>query len=77
MVTIVAGSDLTIPALRKPIKAMNKPIPALTAAYKAGGIAAMITCRIPAKVRIRNATPDRKTAPSAVSHVTPIPFTTV
>ena len=37
----------------------------------------MIHCRIPTSVRIRKATPERKTAPSAVSHGTPMPLTTV
>ena len=56
---------------------MNRPIPALTAAYNSEGIDAMIHWRTPVTVRIRNATPERNTAPSAVCQGTPMPFTTV
>jgi len=76
-VTSVAGLATMIPELRNPMVAMNRPMPAATAAYSSGGIASTINCRIPTKVRIKNATPDRNTAPSAVSQGTPIPLTTV
>ena len=76
-VTIVAGLGTTMPALRSPIIAMNRPIPAATAAYSSFGIASTINWRMPASVRIRNATPERNTAPSAVCHGIPIPLTTV
>ena len=76
-VTSVAELDTTMPELRSPMKAMNNPMPAATAEYSSNGIAAMIICRTPAKVKMRNATPERKTAPNAVSQGTPMPFTTV
>ena len=77
MVTSVDGLATMIPALRSPMSAMNKPMPTATAAYSSNGIADTIICRTPAAVKIRNATPDRNTAPSAVCHGMPIPFTTV
>ena len=74
---MVAGSDTMMPALRSPMNAMKSPTPAATAAYSSDGIAATIACRRPVSVRIKNATPERNTAPSAVCHGTPMPFTTV
>ncbi len=76
-VTRVAGLATMIPALRKPIVAMKSPIPAATAAYNSAGMASTINWRTPRNVRIRNAAPDRNTAPRAASHGIPMPFTTV
>jgi hypothetical protein len=56
---------------------MNSPIPPATAANRCGGIAAMISWRMPAKVSTRKATPEMKTQPRATGQGTPIPWTTV
>ena len=66
-----------MPELRNPISAMNSPTPPATAAYNSNGMAAMMSCRSPTSVSTRNATPEMNTAPSAASHETPMPFTTV
>ena len=68
--TVVDGSGTMMPELRKPMRAMNSPTPAATAEYSSAGSRATIIWRTPAAVRIRNATPDRKTAPSATRQST-------
>ena len=76
-VTNVASFATTIPALRSPRNAMKSPIPPATAVLIERGIASTTSARTRPAVRSRNATPERKTAPSAVCHGTPIPSTTV
>jgi hypothetical protein len=77
MVTSVSLLAVTIPELRNPMSAMNSPMPTATAAYNSTGMEDTIICRKPTAVKIRNAIPERKTAPSAVSQRTPMPFTTL
>jgi hypothetical protein len=64
--TSVLGSATTRPALRKPMRAMKRPMPLATAAYSSWGMARRIICRMPAAVMARKMTPERKTAPRAV-----------
>ncbi len=75
--TEVAGLETITPASLRPMKAMNSPTPPATAANSDRGMALTTSCRTPATVRIRKATPERNTQPSAVSHGTPMPLTTV
>ena len=72
--TAVAGLVTMMPELRRPMNAMNKPTPAATAAYSSFGIADTINCLTPMTVRIKNATPDRNTAPRATCQGTPMPL---
>ena len=51
-------------------------MPTAVAAYSGRGIDSTIHRRTPTAVSSRNSTPDRNTAPSAVCHSTPMPFTT-
>jgi len=76
-VTKVAGCGTIKPALWNPMKAMNRPTPAATAAYNSNGMAATINCRMPTAVRIRKATPETNTAPKAACQGIPMPLTTV
>ena len=72
-VTMVAGLATIIPALRNPISAMNSPMPLATAAYISRGMESTIGRAAPASASTKNASPERNTAPNAVSHGTPIP----
>jgi hypothetical protein len=47
------------------MNAMNKPMPAATEVFIVIGIASTIIARMRARVSIRNATPEIKTAPRA------------
>ena len=75
--TVVAGLATTSPALFKPMKAMNRPMPAAMAANRALGIALTINRRTPVSVRNRKTTPEMKTRPRATRQGTPMPSTTV
>ncbi len=75
--TKVEGLATITPESFNPMKAMNRPMPPATAANSETGMALMISCRTPTRVRTRKATPERKTQPSAVSQGTPMPLTTV
>ena len=75
--TIVPGLATIKPASAKPMKAMNSPTPPATAANSDRGTAFMISWRTPSSVKIRKATPDRNTQPSAVCQATPMLLTTV
>ena len=77
MLTNVSLLATMMPELRSPMSAMNKPMPTATAEYSSLGIDDTIICRTPAAVKMIKAMPERNTAPSAVSHGIPIPFTTV
>ena len=74
---IVPVSLATIPALARPIRQMNKPIPTETAIFRFSGIDLMIASRIPQNERIRNKTPSRRTAVKASCQEHPIPIHTV
>ena len=75
--TVVAGLATTSPAFFRPMKAMNRPMPAAVAASRGLGIERTISWRTPTSVSSRKAIPEMKTQPSAVSHGTPMPLTTV
>ena len=75
--TVVPALATITPASFRPMNAMKSPIPPLTAANSERGTALMMSCRTPASVRMRNATPEMKTQPSATCHGTPMVFTTV
>ncbi len=75
--TKVASDPMMICAFFRPIKAINKPIPAETACFMPAGITLMIVSRMRVAVKSRKITPEMKTAPSAVCHGTPMPCTTV
>ena len=75
--TEVAGLATMTPASFRPMKAMNRPMPPATAANSERGMALTINWRTPTTVSTRKAAPDRNTQPSAVSHGTPMPLTTV
>ena len=75
--TTVPWLGTTMPASRRPMKAMNMPIPPPTAANSERGSALMIKRRTPARVSNMKATPEMKTQPNAVCQGRPIPFTTV
>jgi hypothetical protein len=72
----VAGSAMENSALLKPIKAMNRPIPAPIAFLRVLGTASIIASLTLVNVSTTNTTPEIKTAPKAVSHGIPIPSTT-
>ena len=78
-VTGVAALGTTIPALRNPIMAMKSPMPAATAEYRLrrellpGSTLTHADQREDQERRAGK----KRTAPSAVSHGTPIPLTTV
>lgn len=74
---MVPGVAMITPASARPMNAMKSPTPPATAANNARGTAFMINWRTPRSVRIRKATPDRNTHPSAVCQGTPRPLTTV
>ncbi len=74
--TRVASSFTTMPAFCSPMKAMNRPMPALTASFSGIGIELMIASRTPVTASSRNTSPDTNVAASAVSHGTPSPITT-
>ena len=67
----------TMPALIKPISAMNKPIATHTAYFKLIGIALKSASRIPVKDNIIKISPSRNTAVRANCQLIPIWFTTV
>lgn len=77
MATKVAGSSTTMPAFFMPRNARNAPIPEVIANFKLSGRACTMALRTPITDRTMNSTPERNTAPSAVSHGTPIWPTTV
>lgn len=77
MATYVDSLETIIPTFFKPTKAINRPIPADTACFIPEGMALIIVSLILVIVKIKNATPEIKTAPRAVCHGTPIPNTTV
>ena len=71
--TKVAELATTIPAFFNPIKAMNNPIPALTANFKLVGIALIIISLKPVADIIKNIIPEANTPDNAISHLIPIP----
>ena len=74
---LVAGLATITCALNKPIKAMNKPIPADTAFFKVIGMALKSASRIFVRDKMIKIIPSTKTADKAVSHEYPICNTTV
>ena len=68
---------ITIFAFCRPINAINRPIPTLTAAFKFFGIALKIASRTLVSERMINIIPSTNTAVSATSQLYPIPRTTV
>ena len=74
--TKVAGLSTINLALTKPMNVMNNPIPAAIAYLICFGIALTINSRTFSTDKIIKTIPDQKTAPSATSHLTPIPKTT-
>ena len=73
----VASLATTMPALRKPRKARNAPMPAVIANFRPSGIARTMACRAPITLRITNSAPEMKTAPRAVCQGYPMAPTTV
>lgn len=67
----------TIPAFFKPIKAINKPIPELTANFKFVGIALITNSLNPVADIIKNIIPDANTPDNAVCHGISIPMQTL
>ena len=57
---------MTMPALRRATKAMNKPMPAAMPSFRLRGIASTSHWRTGSTLKITNSTPERKTAPKAV-----------
>ena len=74
--TSVAGLSTTMPALRKPTKATNSPMPAAMPSFKLRGIALMSHSRTGSTLSVTNSTPERNTAPSAACQWCPEPTTT-
>ena len=70
--TYVAGLAMIIFALRKPINAINKPMPAAVPCLRQSGMALTTCSRMLLSV---SKTPERNTTPSAVFHGTPRPRT--
>ncbi len=75
--TVVAGLAVMIPPLMKPIRAINKPIPAATAFFKELGIALSIQSTIPVTAKMKKTIPEMTTAPKAACQDAPRPRTTV
>lgn len=65
----VAGLPTMIWALNRPIKAMNKPIPADTAFFRLKGIALKMASRTFVRDNIMKMTPSTQTAAKAISQV--------
>ena len=65
--TAVPGSLTMSPAFCKPMKAMNRPMPAAMPFFRLGLRALKIISRNPTSDRIRNSTPEMNTVPSATS----------
>ena len=63
--TAVPGSLTIKPAFCRPMKAMNRPMPAAMPFLRLGLTALKINSRRPTSERIRNSTPEINTAPSA------------
>ena len=61
--------SLTMSAFSRPMKQMNRPMPALMAAFREAGIEEMILLRIGETAMIRNRMPDRSTMVSACCQV--------
>ncbi len=74
---IVPVSLAAIPALLKPIRQMNKPIPTATAFFIDAGIDLIIASLTPKKERTINKRPSRRTAVNANHGEHPIPKHTV
>ena len=64
-VTSVSGLAAMIPASFNAMMPRNKPMPAEIAIFCDSGIASTIQERMRVRLRIRNRTPEMKTAPSA------------
>ena len=64
--TNVASLLTMIPAFRKPINVMNKPIPAPTAYYNSAGMASMMVSRTPLNERTIKMSPENNTPVNAV-----------
>ena len=62
---------VTIPALIKPIRAINKPIPTLIARFNCAGIASIILSRSGDRVMNRKIKPLIKVIPKHCCHVYP------
>ena len=63
--TRVAPSSTTMPAFCRPMKAMNRPIPAEMAVLTAAGMASKIILRRPVTVSRTNTMPSTKTSTRA------------
>ena len=61
--TSVAGLSTTMPALRKPTKATNSPMPAAMPSFKLRGIALTSHSRTGSTLSVTNSTPERKHRP--------------
>ncbi len=68
-VTRVSGLAAMIPASFSAMMPRNSPIPAEIAIFCDSGMASTIQERMRVRLRIRNSTPDRNTAPSATSQL--------
>ena len=75
--TSVASLFTIIPEVCKPIKVINKPIPAPTACFNSTGIALINFSRRPVNVNSKKNILEIKTAPSACCHGIPLPKITV
>ena len=73
--TNVAGWATMILALRKPMKAMNRPIPAAVPYFRQSGMPFTIISRTLVSVSRRKSMPEMNTTPSAVCQGTPRPMT--
>jgi hypothetical protein len=73
----VAELGTMMPELRRPMKAMKRPMPPATAEWSWWGMALSNFWRTPPKVSRRKMMPERKTAPRAVCQGMPMPLTTV
>ena len=65
----VAGLATMICALNRPMRAINKPMPADTAFFRVIGMALKMASRTFVKDRTIKMTPSTKTAARAISHV--------
>ena len=60
-----AGMDATMPELKRPMKAMNRPMPIAIAFFSSSGIALKISSRSPLTASTTIATPSSTTSPIA------------
>ena len=75
-VTKVFGSSWIRPAFFRPIRARNRPIPALIAIFSDVGMALITHSRTGRMLRTMNSMPEMTTAPRATCQGTSMPRTT-